>query len=473
MTSIEERLAALEARIVKLEPKRFAVHVPARVERLEEQLGKYWLSRIGVVSLITGVALLIVTYFAELGPFVRIGLGYAVAAAVAWTGLWLAKSRETFGRIVFGGGLAIAYFVTYALHFVTALRVIDNQIVGIALVAGAVFAIVVIAHHMQSETVAGIALFLGLHTGLLAQVTSLQLITTTLLAAGAAFFLAKNRWVIVPLSTVIAVYSTHATVIHDATPGVRAAFVGIDFALFAIALLIGPKSAPRPLALLGAMNWIGALVFGSWALWDLHLFVALCVYAAVLATIAAIAYLRREAPAIVALQIAYAIITLGLAMPVRFDGSDLATSWLILAIVPAVIARVSDARFSILAMMLVVAAYKASLPIQIAAVIVMFAVERLQRADSPYRALATLGVAVGLARLDVPYHVEVLVGSALLLFALGFTLRAMAYRWAGFAMLLFAAGRLLLDGGHRIAVFIVGGLVMLTVSFIYTRRDAT
>lgn len=465
--TIEERLAALELRVAKLEPRPRVLEVPKRVAHLEEHLGRYWLSRLGVVSLISGIALAIVTYFAELGPVVRIALGYALAIGVAGCGMWLARTHETFGRIVFGGGLAIGYFVTYALHFVSSLRVIDNETVGIALVACAVAAIVVIAHRMQSETVAGIALFLGLHTGLLAQVTALSLITTTLLAAGAAFFLAKNRWVIVPLSTVVAVYSTHATVIHDATPVVRAAFVGIDFSLFALALLIGPRSAKRPLALLGAMNWLGALVFGSWALWDLHLFAALCAYAGVLATIAVLAKLRDEAPAIVALQIAYAIVTLGLALPVELHGDGLAAGWLVLAVLAASIAKGSDVRFSVLAMILVVAAYgeRSSLEVQIAAIVVMVAVERL--AASGYRTVACIGVAVGLALLDLPYA---LIGGAIVLFGLGFALRSMAYRWAGFGLLAYAAIQQLVDGGHRIATFIVGGLVMLVVSFVYTVR---
>jgi hypothetical protein len=183
---IDVRLTTLEARIAQLEGRlcvATAAAPPAPRSdggaALEAKLGAYWLSRIGIVSLISGAAFAILTHFAELGPVVRIALGYATAGVVAWLGLRLARVHPTFGRIVFGGGLAIAYFVTYALHFVAALRVIDSEPLGIALVAAAIAAIVVIAHRMQSETVAGIALFLGFHTGLLSEVTALSLVTTS------------------------------------------------------------------------------------------------------------------------------------------------------------------------------------------------------------------------------------------------------------------------------------------------------
>jgi hypothetical protein len=489
--STEARFAALEARVTQLEMRRdvrAALRIaPDTVADVEAKLGAYWLSRIGIVSVITGVALLIITYFAELGPVVRVGVGYGLAAAVAWIGLRLARTHETFGRIVFGGGLAIGYFVTYALHFVAALRVIDSEVIGVALTALAIACIVAVAHRMRSETVAGIALFLGLHTGMLSDVTALSLIATTLLAAGAAFFLANNRWVLVPLSTVIAVYSTHATLGFggDASPELRAAFIAIDFALFAAALVVGPRSSVRALALLGLLNWLGALVLGSWAVADISrdaLFWALIGFAGVLGAVAAMARWRGEAPAIVALQLAFTIVTLALALPVRYHGDLLIAGWLVLAVVSTAIARRADVRFTAIALVLVGAAYAAepTLGLQTAAVATMFAIERLHAVGkSPLRALAVAGVAVGLLSIDVPvgYHVLAWAGAAFVLFALGFALAAGAYRAAGFATLGLATIRLVgvelwgFTADQRILTFVLGGLVLLVVSFIYARRD--
>jgi len=501
---IDVRLAALEARIAQLEGRLFGPTVaplpaPPRDDAaaLEAKLGTYWLSRIGIVSLISGAALAFLTYFAELGPVVRIALGYAAAGAIAWLGLRLARAHPTFGRILFGGGLAIAYFVTYALHFVPALRVVDSEPLGIALVATAIAAIVAIAHRMQSETVAGIALFLGFHTGLLAEVTSLSLITTTLLAAGAGFFLVANRWVIVPLSAVLAVYVTHATLAFgDAAvgPALRVAFVAIDFALFATALLIRSDTATGPRRVLALLNWLGALLLGAHAAAAFSrdvLFLGLCGFAGVQLAIAAIARLRRAPRGVVALELGLALVTLALALPVRLSAGPLLAGWLALAITAAAIARRAGPSFAVLALLLVLAGYGVvetsglGAAAQLACVLAMVAVERGHApaaGSSPLRNLAIAGVALGLLQVALlavapGYHTLAWVGVAFVLFALGFALRARVYRWSGFAVLALAASRMVavelrrFSPDQRILTFVLAGVALLVVSFVYARRE--
>jgi predicted membrane protein DUF2339 len=502
---IDARLTALEARMAQLEGRLLITTVappPAAppgdgAAALEAKLGTYWLSRIGIVSLISGAAFAILTYFAELGPAVRIALGYATAGAIAWIGLRLARSHPTFGRIVFGGGLAIAYFATYALHFVSALRVIDSEPLGIALVAAAIAAIVAIAHRMQSETVAGIALFLGFHTGMLSEVTALSLVTTTLLAAGAGFFLVANRWVIVPLSAVLAVYATHATLAFgDAAvgPGLRLAFVAIDFALFATTLLIRSDTAIRPRHLLALLNWLGALLLGvhAAAAWSRDtVFLGLGGFAGAQLAIAAIARLRRAPRSVVALELCLALVTLALALPVELSGRALLAGWLALALVAAVIARRAVPWFTALALLLVLAGYgvvetsQLGALAQLACVLAMVGVERGHAPaarSSLLRTLAVAGVAIGLLRLALlavapGYHTLAWVGAAFVLFALGFALRARAYRWSGFAALALAAARLIavdlrrFSADQRILTFVLAGVALLVVSFVYARRE--
>ncbi|HZI11063.1 MAG TPA: DUF2339 domain-containing protein, partial [Myxococcus sp.] len=178
---LEETVSRLESRIARLEaaapspvstpgaPEAPASTPPVPEEKrdLEAHLGTYWLSRVGIVALIIGFAFLIIYHFGELGVLVRVGLGYLLSAGLAALGLWLSRRHELFGRIVFGGGLALSYFVTYALHFVPAVRVIPSEPLALVLLALNVVGIVVVAQRMHSETVAGIALFLGLHTGML------------------------------------------------------------------------------------------------------------------------------------------------------------------------------------------------------------------------------------------------------------------------------------------------------------------
>ena len=53
------------------------------------------------------------------------------------------------------------------------MRLVENEPVALVLLAAVVVAIVAVAQALQSETVAGIALFLGLHTGIVADVAEL------------------------------------------------------------------------------------------------------------------------------------------------------------------------------------------------------------------------------------------------------------------------------------------------------------
>lgn len=311
---------------------------------IESQLATYWLSRVGIVALISGLAFLIIVHFGDLGPVTRVAVGYALAGALSGLGLWLARQVRTFGDIVFAGGLAVAYFVTYALHFVASVRVINNQSLGLVLVVLAVVGVVAAAQKRESETVAGIALFLGLHASLLSDTTALTLACTSLLAAGAAFFLARNRWVLVPLSTMVAVYTSHAVwswrVPLDSMPAdgapisvlTRIGFLVVYFSLFEAALLL--RSSALSTRVTTAFAGLNVTLFIALAAFELRqsdrgnaaLFFAITGVA--LAGIASTAK-RREAATLLRVDAAAAALALALAAAENFSGHARAAALLL------------------------------------------------------------------------------------------------------------------------------------------------
>lgn len=462
---------------------------------LESKLGTYWLSRIGIVSLITGAALLVLTYFAELGPALRVAAGYAMAAAVVGLGHVLAKRHATFGRVVLAGGLAIGYFVTYALHFVPVMRVIDSEPLGVALVALAIAGIVGVAHRLKSETVAGVALFLGLHTGALGGAAELSLACTTLLAAGAGFFIVANRWVIVPISTVVAVYTTHAMLALGTSgavvePGTLVAFLALDFSLFAAALLLRPDLPEALQSGIAILNWLGAFAIATLALRgegrDAELACA-ALFAVAQAVLAGAAWLRAAPSQVVSTLLALALVSAAVALPIRLDGWSLFAGWLALALGATAIARLSARPgFGGLALVLAAAAslyghVELDDGARVVAVLAWLAIERLHapRGADTLRPVLVACVALALGDLgaallpDQLAIVGVLVAFAL--FGLGFAARVAAYRWTGFAALAITASRFVLrelpgmSAGERIATFVIAGVVLLAVSYAYTR----
>ena len=223
------------------------------------------------MALITGIAFLVIYKFGELGIALRVAAGYAVGAALAAMGRWVSRRHRVFGEVLVGGGLAVGYFVTYALHFVPAVRVVESDSVAMVLLAIAIVAVVAIAHRMRSETVAGIALFLGLHSGMLTDVSALTLLATCLLAGGGVFFLVANRWVVVPVSGLVAAYATHVRWAIAGSDGgshaVSLGFLAVYFSLFAAAVLLRPGALDaRGRVLVPLANALGLIALGWWEL---------------------------------------------------------------------------------------------------------------------------------------------------------------------------------------------------------------
>ncbi|HYH98900.1 DUF2339 domain-containing protein [Hyalangium sp.] len=526
VATLEERLHQLEVKGPAEAPAPAAPPVPlppataspAPTERadLEAHLGTYWLSRVGIVALITGLAYLITWRFGELGMFARVGLGYLLSAGLGAFGLWLSRRYSLFGRILFGGGLALAYFVTYALHFIPSVRVIDSQALALVLLAGLVVGIVVIAHRMHSETVAGIALFLGLHTGMLSDITAFTLLSTTLLAAGALFFLVQNRWVIVPLSSLVAVYSTHvnwALRSGHVAPGapdperllLSLSFLAVYFLLFSVALLARPRELSVRASLSFAMlNWVGLVGLGAYEVErrsEPDLFPFFLIIALAHGVAAAVARWRQAPPALLHTYLSLCAITLALALPTHYSGTALVASWLVTGAVTGLAARGTPSpvlrwvSVGILFVGLGATWFIASRPpvLYVVAFACFLLVERSGELRStwlpPPDSLQTQGLLKALCAAGAGLALVWLVGqwmppglttlgwvvAAFGMFAVGFALRERRYRLAGLGVLALALGRLLivdlarLPIGQRVITFILLGVMLLVISYTYTR----
>ncbi|MBN8471097.1 DUF2339 domain-containing protein [Corallococcus exiguus] len=523
VAALETRLASLESREV---PRPVAlptaaavtaqVTAPNQQRDLEAHVGTYWLSRLGIVALIIGIAYLITYHFGELGVLARVGAGYLLSAGLGAFGLWLARRHQLFGRIVFGGGLALAYFVTYALHFIPAVRVIDSEVLALVLLAGFVVAIVTIAHRMQSETVAGIALFLGLHTGMLSDITAFTLLSTTMLAAGALFFLVRNRWVIVPLSSLVAVYSTHvvwAVRTGHMAPGapeddrllLSLGFLALYFLLFSVALLVRPRDLPvRASLAFTLLNWVGLTSLGAYEVsqeQDSHLFGFLVVVALAHGAGAVVSRLQRAPAALTHAYLALTAVTLALAMPARYDDVALVAAWTVTGLVAGLAARGVESPVlrgvGVLILYVALGACEWETPgrltLLIGLVVAFVLVERggtvrvaglpEPEARTAFTAICAAGAGLSLVALvgaRMPLGLVTLgwVIAAFLLFGVGFAVRERWYRLAALAVLGLALGRLVLvdvaklPPDQRVVTFILLGVMLLLVSYTYTRlRD--
>lgn len=185
---------------------------------IETQIGGVWLSRLGVIVMMTALV-----FFAratvisdELGPFIKVVIGYGVAATFSAYGFYYRKARDFFAEALLGCGLATLYFTTYAIFFIENMRLVHVPVVAFPAVLLCLLFLSLIAHWRRSPTVAGIGLFLAYYTVALSAVQessvedlSYALLTCTAVAAITLAFHFAHRWLLFTWAALIATYITY------------------------------------------------------------------------------------------------------------------------------------------------------------------------------------------------------------------------------------------------------------------------
>lgn len=120
----------------------------------EAVVGGNWLNKLGVLVLVIGIALLLGYEFTRVGPAGRVATGIAISLTMLACGV-LAERRHgyaIFARGLIGGGWAVLYFTTYAMHAVPAAKIIDNAYVGTGLLLAVASAMIVHSLRYRSRT---------------------------------------------------------------------------------------------------------------------------------------------------------------------------------------------------------------------------------------------------------------------------------------------------------------------------------
>src|SRR4030095_12432828 len=144
---------------------------PKEAEPLELRVGTFWMARIGIVILLTGLVFLGNYAYHRiiplLGPWGKATLLMLAGLGLGGACYWMDKSKETlrnFGRVLLAGGAATVYYTTYAAHFVQSLRVIEDALLGGILLLAVAGGIAWYAERKRSETVATLAVLLSYYT---------------------------------------------------------------------------------------------------------------------------------------------------------------------------------------------------------------------------------------------------------------------------------------------------------------------
>lgn len=178
---------------------------------LEETLGTNWLTKLGVILLVLGVVLFLASQWEKIPAIGKIGLGFAVGAGLLGGGAFLEK-RERYailGRAGIGGGWALLFFTTYAMHHVAASRIIESQGVDLALMLGVAAAMVAHTLRYNSQLITGMAFLLAFSTVTISRVDVYSLTAGAVLALALAVIVVRRSWFELELFGILASYLNH------------------------------------------------------------------------------------------------------------------------------------------------------------------------------------------------------------------------------------------------------------------------
>lgn len=186
-------------------------------DNLEMKVGQYWLVRIGILVLLTGLVLLgnlaYQNVIAKLGAGGKVALLYLAGAALTAVGCWLERKMEkvrNYAQVLMAGGAATIYYTTYAAHFVPRLRIIESPLVGgtaLLLLAGG---LAWFATRRKIEGVAFTAVLLSYYTSAINSAANFTLFSNIVLTGVAVFLLARHRWFGVSWLSLVGSYTSFA-----------------------------------------------------------------------------------------------------------------------------------------------------------------------------------------------------------------------------------------------------------------------
>lgn len=231
MTSLQTRMTTLENLLIQKEqleeegkqapelisPAIKEVKAPATVSQvevegdLESRFGRFWLNKIGMVVFTLGVGFLISYSFQYFGALTKILVGYVISAGLFFAGNKYHKQEQyrNFSIALLGGGWALVYFTTFAMHHFEASRIIHSQFVDLILLFFVAIGMIKHALKYQSEKMTAVALFIAYLTSTLSNVSQFTFMSCLIISVMALVLVYKFQWIKTLFLGVFAAYATH------------------------------------------------------------------------------------------------------------------------------------------------------------------------------------------------------------------------------------------------------------------------
>jgi uncharacterized membrane protein len=253
-------------------PKPTAPHEPED-DGWEAVIGASWLNKIGVLVLVVGIALFIGYSLTKLGPTGRLAVGFAASSCLLALGIALEQRPlyRVFARGLAAGGWAGLYFTTYAMHALTAARVIDDPAFALVLLLGVAGGMIGHSLYFRTEAVTALAYFCGYVAIAISPISLFSALACIILTGTLLVVAYRFSWDLLAVMGALCTYGTLALRYTTALDGERlwlnftsghavVALAWLLFEAFDIAVVARGKQEAgvgRTLLPLNVCGWLG------------------------------------------------------------------------------------------------------------------------------------------------------------------------------------------------------------------------
>jgi hypothetical protein len=313
---------------------------------LEETVGTNWLNKLGILSLVLGIAFFLTYQLKEMGPAGRVLVGYLCSAVLLGIGIWFERHDRyrILARAGIGGGWALLFFTTYAMYHVPAAHVLSSQPVDLLLMLAVAAAMVWHTLHYRSQVVTGLAFLLAFLTITISHDSVYSLSAGGVLAAALVVIVGRMQWFELEVFGILASYLNHylwLRPIIEPMQGHRRPFpefaasagmLALYWVIFRLSYVFRLPSDQRRervssiAALLNTMLLLSLFKYQSihpeWAFW------ALLTIGGIETALGQLPVTRRRRTAVIVLS-TLGVVLLIAAFPFRYSGAWLTVLWLL------------------------------------------------------------------------------------------------------------------------------------------------
>lgn len=223
---VRETSIPMEKKEVKKPPQKYS----------EGEIGKFWLSRVGILVLVLGIVFFIGYSFKYIGPWGKVLIGLMCGGLLVGGGNYLARKEnfENWAMAVIGGGWSILYFTAMASHHIPQARIIESPLIGFFFLLIVASGAIIQSLKFKSQILVFFSYFLAYFAIVLSDSASIYaLVSSFLLTVSLVIVTRRLGWGWLSVFALVAVYGIHA-IWKESLPGLaqltREQY--IDFFLF-------------------------------------------------------------------------------------------------------------------------------------------------------------------------------------------------------------------------------------------------